>query len=82
MEDLALKYRPRRFDQVVGNIKTVIDLKGRSKSKNFSKVTLFIGTTGTGKSSLQLILAKIMLCENPQEGEQYNEQNHEFNAEA
>jgi DNA polymerase III gamma/tau subunit len=67
MDDWALKHRSKQFKDIVGNEKTIKDLKSRSKDRTFSKVTMFIGTTGTGKTSLSLIEAKAMLCENLQE---------------
>ena len=60
--DLALKYRPKSYDEFVGNKKIVDELKKRTFDQNFPKSVLFIGQTGCGKTSLERIYAKSLLC--------------------
>lgn len=60
---LALKYRPKLFSDVRGNDKVKKELQKRSKDNNFPKVVLFLGPTGSGKSSSVFIYLKSLLCE-------------------
>jgi DNA polymerase-3 subunit gamma/tau len=64
----GIKYRPHTFDEVVGNTKTVCELKKRIIDNNIPKVVLFSGYTGTGKTTLQYIYIKSLLCENIVDG--------------
>jgi len=64
MSDLALKSRAKTWEDIIGNEKTVKELQQRVIDKNFSKNTLLLGTTGTGKTTIQILLAKTLLCEN------------------
>jgi len=61
---LALKYRPKTYAEVRGNVKVRTELQKRSKDNNFPKVVLFMGPSGSGKSSLNFIYLKSLLCEN------------------
>lgn len=69
----SLKYRPQTFKEVQGHEKCISDLLEKSKNNNFSKSVLFTGITGTGKTTIQMILVKAMLCENKIGGEPCNE---------
>ena len=60
--NLAQKLRPMTFDDVVGHEKTIKELKKRCKEQSFPQVIFLIGNTGTGKTTLQRIIAKSMLC--------------------
>jgi len=68
----SLKYRPQLFSEIYGHKKTVNDLLDRSKNNNFPKVILFSGITGSGKTTLENILIKAMLCDNKIGGEPCN----------
>ena len=65
----TLKYRPQKFGEVYGHKKTIEDLLKRSKENNYSKVILLSGITGTGKTTIQNILVKAMLCDDKINGE-------------
>ncbi len=60
MSDLALyrKYRPSSFKDVLGQDHVVKILQGAIKEKNTPHAYLFIGSRGTGKTSVARILAK------------------------
>lgn len=60
---LAVRYRPRSFDEVVGQPKAITILKGLVKSRNTSRGIMFYGPRGTGKTSLARILAHALNCE-------------------
>ncbi len=57
MNNLATKYRPHTFKDVVGqeNVKKI--LENQVATKEFKQAYLFIGSAGTGKTTLARILA-------------------------
>ena len=68
MEDLARKYRPHRFADVVGQDPIVAWLREQAASRAGRSV-LLSGPYGTGKTTAGLIYAKTLLCETPKNGE-------------
>lgn len=56
-ESLATFYRPKTFDEVVGQDITVKILKQQLKTKTFSHNYLFCGPSGDGKTTLARIFA-------------------------
>ncbi|MBR1496352.1 MAG: DNA polymerase III subunit gamma/tau, partial [Oscillospiraceae bacterium] len=69
---LYRKWRPRTFDEVVGQEHITATLKNQVRSGRLSHAYLFIGTRGTGKTSCAKILAKAVNCENPRDGNPCN----------
>lgn len=65
---LYRKWRPKTFDDVVGQHHITETLKGQVSSGRLSHAYLFIGTRGTGKTSCAKILAKAVNCESPVNG--------------
>lgn len=64
-QSLYTKYRPKTFDQVVGQ-KVAKEILVNSISKNkINHAYLFYGIRGTGKTTLARIFAKAINCENP-----------------
>ena len=60
---LALKYRPRSFDTLVGQEHVVRALTHALEQKRLHHAYLFTGTRGVGKTTLSRILAKSLNCE-------------------
>jgi DNA polymerase III subunit gamma/tau len=60
---LYRKYRPQRFDEVVGQEPVVRTLENAIDVAQIRQAYLFAGPRGTGKTSLARILAKALNCE-------------------
>ena len=60
---LARKWRPRVFEEIVGQSHVVTALVNALESKRLHHAYLFTGTRGTGKTTLARILAKALNCE-------------------
>jgi DNA polymerase-3 subunit gamma/tau len=69
---LYLRWRPARFQDVVGQEGPVRILQNSVKKGETSHAYLFAGPRGTGKTSVARILAKALNCENSQGGEPCN----------
>lgn len=65
---LYRKWRPKTFDEVVGQTHITETLKNQVKTGRLSHAYLFIGTRGTGKTTCAKILAKAVNCEHPVNG--------------
>ena len=61
---LALKYRPRRFEDLVGQSTVSQTLSLALDSSRLSHAYLFSGLRGSGKTSTARIMAKALLCSN------------------
>lgn len=61
---LYRKYRPKTFDEVIGQDHIVKTLINQIKSNSISHAYLFTGTRGTGKTSTAKIFAKAINCTN------------------
>ncbi len=59
---LALKYRPRRFEDLVGQSTVSQTLSLALDSNRLSHAYLFSGLRGSGKTSTARIMAKALLC--------------------
>lgn len=55
---LYLKYRPRTFDDIVGQHHIIDILRAQMQTGKFSHNYLFYGPRGTGKTSAARLLAK------------------------
>ena len=60
---LALKYRPQRFSQLIGQEGMVVSIQNAIKSKRIPNAYLLTGIRGTGKTTTARIIAKAINCE-------------------
>ena len=70
---LYRKARPSVFDDVRGQDHIVTTLKNQVMAGRIQHAYLFCGTRGTGKTSIAKIMAKVVNCENPVNGNPCNE---------
>ncbi|MBE7055186.1 MAG: DNA polymerase III subunit gamma/tau [Ruminococcaceae bacterium] len=74
MEHQALyrKWRPKTFDDVVGQQHVTQTIKNEIKNNVCGHAFLFCGSRGTGKTSTARILSKAVNCESPVDGNPCN----------
>lgn len=69
----ARKWRPQKFDEVVGQEHITSTLKNAIKSGRIAHAYLFTGPRGVGKTTTARILAKTLNCLNPLDNEPCNQ---------
>jgi DNA polymerase III subunit gamma/tau len=66
---LDIKYRPRTYDDVLGQDATITILREYvAQGRGYRQSYLFCGGHGSGKTTLGRILARALLCEKPDAG--------------
>lgn len=65
---LYRQYRPKTFDEVLGQDRVVNVLKNQVKNNNFSHAYIFAGERGCGKTTCAKIFAKAINCLHPVDG--------------
>jgi len=65
---LYREYRPKTFDEVLGQDRVTNVLKNQVKTGKISHAYIFSGERGTGKTSCAKIFAKAINCLNPKDG--------------
>ena len=68
-QSLYRRYRPRRFGELKGQEHVVRALRNAVANDRGGQAYLFSGPRGTGKTSAARILAKVLNCTNPDNGE-------------
>lgn len=71
-EALYRKWRPKVFEDIIGQEQTVTILKNQIKYSNIAHAYLFTGMRGTGKTSTARIFARAVNCLNPQDSNPCN----------
>lgn len=70
---LYRKFRPDNFHDVKGQEHIVTTLKNQIKAERIGHAYLFCGTRGTGKTTIAKLMAKVVNCEQPVDGNPCNE---------
>src|SRR5690554_6420073 len=70
---LYRQYRPKTFDEILGQTHITTILKNQIKKDNIGHAYLFSGTRGTGKTSAAKVFARAVNCLQPQNGNPCNE---------
>src|SRR3954466_14049069 len=68
-QSLYRRYRPRRFAEIRGQDHIVTALRNAVREGRVGHAYLFSGPRGTGKTSTARILAKVLNCASPDDGE-------------
>jgi DNA polymerase III subunit gamma/tau len=68
-QSLYRRYRPQRFDEVLGQDHITKALRNAVRDGRVGHAYLFSGPRGTGKTSTARILAKVLNCAAPVDGE-------------
>lgn len=69
---LYRKYRPQSFADVVGQEHVTLLLQNAIRLNRIAHAYLFSGPRGTGKTTVARLLAKVVSCEKPKDGEPCN----------
>ena len=68
-QSLAAKYRPQRYDQLIGQQPQSAILRTLLMKNQLPQTILLSGPSGLGKTTTARILARAVVCEHPTEGQ-------------
>jgi DNA polymerase-3 subunit gamma/tau len=66
--NLSQKYRPTKFEDILGQEDIVLILRNQIAKKRIGSSYLFLGPSGSGKTTTARVLAMAMNCERPIKG--------------
>lgn len=69
MTNLATRWRPERFEEVVGQEQVTKILRRSVERQRLATAYLLQGSRGTGKTTTARILARAIMCQEPEAGE-------------
>lgn len=72
-EALYRRFRPKTFNEIIGQDHIITILKNQILLSRLSHAYLFTGTRGTGKTSLAKVFARAINCLHPHDAEPCNE---------
>ncbi|HEC1786864.1 TPA: DNA polymerase III subunit gamma/tau, partial [Campylobacter lari] len=64
LQALAVKYRPKNFNELVGQNTVSTSLKYALENNRLAHAYLFSGLRGSGKTSSARIFSRALVCEN------------------
>jgi DNA polymerase-3 subunit gamma/tau len=67
IDNLAARCRPQTYEEVIGNLHVKRVLRGYLQTGPFPKSLMFIGPTGSGKTTLAELLARTVNCQSPKD---------------
>jgi DNA polymerase-3 subunit gamma/tau len=67
--NLSQKYRPTKFEDILGQEDIVFILRNQIAKKRIGSSYLFLGPSGSGKTTTARVLAMAMNCERPVKGD-------------
>ena len=73
------KYRPRRFEDLLGQEHIIEVLKNAAKKSRLAHAYLFYGPRGTGKTTAARLIAKVANCETRQNDQKFLEKGEPCN---
>jgi DNA polymerase III subunit gamma/tau len=76
VESLPNKYRPKTWDDLVGQDTTVKRLKNIISTGKIPSAFLFVGGTGIGKTTISRLLAAYLSCEKEKDVAKFDAANH------
>ena len=65
-DSIAVKYRPKKLDDFVGNAQNISVIKGFFNQRKLVKTWLFSGESGSGKTSIARLIAMTVNCQDLQ----------------
>ncbi len=77
---LYRKYRPKTFDELLGQETNTLILKNAAKTNRFAHAYLFYGPRGTGKTTTARLIAKLLNCEKRRDDKKFRELGEPCNA--
>ena len=62
-ETFALKYRPKKLEELAGHKQIISGIRGMLKAKDVPNAFMLVGPSGTGKTTISRMIARYLNCE-------------------